>query len=247
MKTFAKIFYVNFKQLFGGKGMTLFELMTMHTRIFSIIENLHDLVCRGTKDYKQALANVQDYNLTKILTRKCSVPDKSGDIKLNRCDFNILFNVQMDIELYNYFEILMRDYNQGLLTQENLDKDRKKFMKAEENAEKSATRLNAASSFLSMAMQPVGITFKRDNSDVMNNFFINIVSTSFTDIEEILRNNSDGTNEKAIKQTLLDFSKVEKTWKEKVTKQVNQQLQSYDEQINVHNKKLQGVGVETVL
>lgn len=131
--------------------MTLIELMAMHTRIFSIIDNLHDLVCRGTKDYKEALANVQDYNMTKILTRKCSVPDRSGDIKLNRCDFNILFNLQMDIELYNYFEILMRDYRQGALTQENLEKDRKKFLKAEENAEKSALRLNAASSFLPMS------------------------------------------------------------------------------------------------
>ena len=56
----------------------------------------------------------------------------------------------MDIELYNYFEILMRDYRQGALTQENLEKDRKKFLKAEENAEKSAIRLNAASSFLPM-------------------------------------------------------------------------------------------------
>lgn len=52
MKTFAKIFYVNFKQLYGGKGMTLIELMVMHTRIFSIIDNLHDLCCRGTKDYR---------------------------------------------------------------------------------------------------------------------------------------------------------------------------------------------------
>jgi hypothetical protein len=93
--------------------MTLIELMTMHTRIFNLIDNLHDLVCRGTKDYKQALANVQDYNMTKILTKKCSIPDKSGDIKLSRCEFNILNNVQMDIELYNYFEILMRDYRSG--------------------------------------------------------------------------------------------------------------------------------------
>jgi hypothetical protein len=55
--------------------------MEMHTRIFEIIDNMHDLVCRGTKDYKQALANVEDYNMTKILTRKCSIPDRSGDIK----------------------------------------------------------------------------------------------------------------------------------------------------------------------
>ena len=110
MKTFIKIFYINFKQIYGGKGMTLIELMIMHTEIFSIIDNLPDLCCRGTKDSKEALANVQDYNMTKILTRKCSVPDRSGDVKLSRCDFNILFYIQMDIELFNYFEILMRDY-----------------------------------------------------------------------------------------------------------------------------------------
>jgi hypothetical protein len=51
--------------------------------------------------------------MTKILTRKCSVPDKGGDIKLARCDFNLLYYVQMDIELFNYFEILMRDYKTG--------------------------------------------------------------------------------------------------------------------------------------
>ncbi len=73
--------------------MTLIELMETHTKIFDLIDNLHDLICRGTKDDKQALAKVQDYNMTKILTRKCSVPDKSGDSKQNRCDFNILYNI----------------------------------------------------------------------------------------------------------------------------------------------------------
>lgn len=58
MTTFAKIFYVNFLQKFAGKGMTLIELMVMHRKIFSLIENLHDLCCRGIKDYKEALANV---------------------------------------------------------------------------------------------------------------------------------------------------------------------------------------------
>ena len=56
--TFAKVFYVNFDQEYANKGMTLIELMVMHRKIFSIVDNLHDLVCKGTKDYKQALANV---------------------------------------------------------------------------------------------------------------------------------------------------------------------------------------------
>lgn len=79
--TFLDIFYKNFKELFGGGGMTLIELMQMHRRIFSLIGNLHDLFCRGNQNDVQALSKVQDYNMTKILTRKCSIPDRSGDIK----------------------------------------------------------------------------------------------------------------------------------------------------------------------
>lgn len=93
LTTFAKIFYVNFEQDYASKNMTLIQLMVMHRKIFSIINNLHDLVCKGTKDYKQALANVQDYNMTKILTRKCSIPDKGGDIKESVCDFDTLFSL----------------------------------------------------------------------------------------------------------------------------------------------------------
>jgi len=55
MKTFEKIFYgLNFLK-FRDKHMTLIELMQMHRGIFSLNENLHDLFCKGNKDYKQAL------------------------------------------------------------------------------------------------------------------------------------------------------------------------------------------------
>lgn len=90
---FTKLFYVNFKLNYGNRSMTLIDLMVMHRKIFALLDNLHDLCCRGTKDYKEALANVQDYNMTKILTRKCSVPDLSGDVKQSRCEFNVLHAV----------------------------------------------------------------------------------------------------------------------------------------------------------
>ena len=73
--------------------MTLIQLMMMHRRIFALIDNLHDLTCRGNKDYKQALSNVQDYNMTKILTRKCAIPDKGGDYKEGRCELDVLYAV----------------------------------------------------------------------------------------------------------------------------------------------------------
>jgi len=118
---------VNFEQDYANKFATLIELMIMHRKIFKMIDNLHDLACRGTKDYKQALANVQDYNMTKILSRKCSVPDKTGDIKNSACDFNVLYSLQMDIELYTYLEILFRDYRSGKVAEEvNQTKNKKK-------------------------------------------------------------------------------------------------------------------------
>ena len=99
METFGKIFYGQNFQGYKGQHMTLIQLMMMHRKIFSIVDNLHDLTCRGNKDYKQALSNVQDYNMTKILTRKCAIPDKNGDYKEGRCDLDVIYSVQMDIEL----------------------------------------------------------------------------------------------------------------------------------------------------
>lgn len=181
--TFVKIFYVNFKQNYADQFRTMIELMQMHLRIFSIQDNLHDLYCRGNKDYRDALANVQDYNMTKILTRQCSVPDKTGDIKLFTCDFNILFNLQCDIELYNYLQTIILDFFAGRLQQEPLQQRvaKKKFRDAE-NA-KTGLQMNAAMSCL--LMKHAGAHgFRRDNADFMNNFWVNIVARSFTNIEE---------------------------------------------------------------
>ena len=47
------------------------------------MENLNDLICKGTKDYRESLLKVQDYNYTKILGKICSVPSKSGNIVEN--------------------------------------------------------------------------------------------------------------------------------------------------------------------
>jgi hypothetical protein len=56
--------------------------------------------------------------MTKILTRKCSIPDKNGDIKESVCDFNILMSIQMDIETYSYFEVVFKDFKSGKILQE---------------------------------------------------------------------------------------------------------------------------------
>lgn len=42
-----------------------------------------------------------------------------------------------------------------------------------------------------MSEAPSGVVFRRDNADFMNNFFVNIVARSFTDIEEFLIQQED--------------------------------------------------------
>ena len=56
--------------------------------------------------------------MTKILTRKCAVPDKNGDSKQSRCELDVIYNVQMDIEIYNYIDIILRKLKKGTLAAE---------------------------------------------------------------------------------------------------------------------------------
>ena len=54
---FFKLLYSNYK-LFKGKFVTYLELLCMHRSLFGIMENLNDLICKGTKDYRESLLKV---------------------------------------------------------------------------------------------------------------------------------------------------------------------------------------------
>lgn len=74
----------------------------MHRSRFGIMENLNDLLCKGSKDYKESLSTVQDFNSTKIMTRICSVPAKNGDITQNKIYFDMLKIINLDIQIFNH-------------------------------------------------------------------------------------------------------------------------------------------------
>lgn len=57
---------------------TLIQLMLMHRHSMFMLAHMHDFFCKGNKDYKQALTNVQDYNAAKIMSNKCAIPSKDG-------------------------------------------------------------------------------------------------------------------------------------------------------------------------
>ena len=56
--------------------------------------------------------------MTKILTRKCCIPDKNGDYKEGKCELDVIYAVQMDIEIYNYVDVLLRKSRMGILVDE---------------------------------------------------------------------------------------------------------------------------------
>ena len=58
MSCFGKIFYDMFDGKWKSRRFTLMELMDLHMKAYDLVENLHDLFCLGTKDYKEALSNI---------------------------------------------------------------------------------------------------------------------------------------------------------------------------------------------
>ena len=164
---YLEIFYTSdFKIRFMNNSMTTLELMLMHRRIFFLTDNLHDLICRGNKDYKTSLANVEDYNKTKILGRKCAIPDLSGDIRNASVHFNIMQNIQMDLEVYNYMDACLKQYFSGDLTMASLNRDREKIYQTQLTPV-AGVKIHAAYCVLVQDG-----SYARDNLAVMDNFFI---------------------------------------------------------------------------
>jgi len=96
--------------------------------------------------------------MTKILTRKCSVPDKNGDIKDSSCDFSVLYSIQMDIELYTYLEILFRDFRSGKISADMVSAKEKRKNNSSKTVELTdyvgTIRIHASRVFLAMGMAP---------------------------------------------------------------------------------------------
>jgi predicted transcriptional regulator len=92
--------------------------MKFHINQFKILDNLHDLFCRGTMNYKKALAIVQDYNMSKILAKRVSIPSSSGTLKDYTFELMIFHHVYTDVELYNFVDYLLRLRKMGILQQQ---------------------------------------------------------------------------------------------------------------------------------
>ena len=65
----------------------------------------------------------------------------------------------------------------------------------------------------------------------MNNFFVEIITRSFTNIEEVLKNQRDNILQKKQQETLLELEKVKKSWNKSIYSEVNANFDNYDKTI----------------
>ena len=181
---------------YQGQYVTYLELMSMHRSRFGIMENLNDLLCKGSKDYKESLSTVQDFNSTKIMTRICSVPSKNGDITQNKIYFDMLKIINLDIQIFNHiFDI----YNGGkglhaiYENESNKNKSNQKILKEQLVAEfakrKTIANMKKGGDGIDSNLADDEETniidqFKRDPYDVMSFYQTNMLSEAFTDIDK---------------------------------------------------------------
>ena len=169
---------LNFVQ-YKDKHMTLIELMIMHRKIFKMVENLHDLVCKGLKDYQQALHIVLEYNLTKTLTSRCCIPDLDGDKKLSRVEMNVLYSISNDIELYNYIDLVLRRHRvqnlQQFITLEEMGRmsEEENLAKYPDGHKKRRQDQNEESTETDSTSTPDGQPLHRVYHDFLANYWVN--------------------------------------------------------------------------
>lgn len=100
-------------------------------------------------------------------------------------------------------------------------------------------RLHASRVFMPFASAPSGLVFKRDNADVMNNFFVNIVTRSYTNIEEYLQARQENVEMQKQKETLKELEGIQKSWTSGIYQEVSSQFDTFDKHILGFNKKLE--------
>lgn len=129
----------------------------------------------------------------------------------------------MDIERYNFADIVFRKFRMGILRQEiqaaentRLLTKRTKYEHAyseqvlgDKVDEQSIAEVEEETGYIGGAyatgIGPDGALLRRNNSDAMNNFFVNICVRAFTNIESTMqdaRNNENGKRFEKFKKVL---------------------------------------------
>ena len=109
----------------------------------------------------------------------------------------------MDIEVFNYIDVIIRKRALNTLKDEIKEIEAGRTTLGEEDIQLDADRvdedddeLKKVDGIFPIKIGPDGLPLKRNNSDCMNNFFIDYATSAFTDVEKIV-NDFLETGEKA--------------------------------------------------
>ena len=172
MRSFFRIFIIDYERMYKGTGKTEFDIMFQHRRVFSIKDNFHSVFCRGDKSYEDALQDIKLYNLTKVMGSQCSIPSKTGEKKMDYLNYDVIASVFEDIVMYNYYLFTVQQFKNGANfedIQELIYKYGYPYINYDLKAHEFCCSLT------------------RDVSDFFNFFAISKVTKAFTDVVEIAR------------------------------------------------------------
>lgn len=181
--------------------------------------------------------------MTKILTSKCAIPSKCGEFKEGQVDFDIIRSVAMDVDVYNFIDVALRKYKMGRLWDEMINKEKSKSDRTDElqgvgddNDEDEEQEQMKAKQALDeeeddetkkvdgiwpIKIGPDGIPLRRNNSDVMQNFFISFVVRSFTELDEILLDLQNNGEQRRIQRFAKEIKSRKEKWNTDIVDQFN--------------------------
>mmetsp|Transcript_33505 Transcript_33505/g.51468 ORF Transcript_33505/g.51468 Transcript_33505/m.51468 type:complete len:147 (+) Transcript_33505:4247-4687(+) len=138
----------------------------------------------------------------------------------------------MDIEMFNYTEKTFTDYRNGKFKEE-LRSRNKDYTQRFEKVLKE--RLDFIFEQQISTLQ--GTISRRVNSDAMNNFYIDIVAKSFTNIEDILKSKFENSEVKKQKETIKALDTIKKYWITEVQGVALASLKQFERDVNARESK----------
>mmetsp|Transcript_20870 Transcript_20870/g.32211 ORF Transcript_20870/g.32211 Transcript_20870/m.32211 type:complete len:159 (+) Transcript_20870:175-651(+) len=139
----------------------------------------------------------------------------------------------MDIEMYNFTHNVFADYRSGKFKQERA---KSQYYERSNQMFEKVLKEKIDYVFMPLPHQIDSDLTMRCNSDVMNNYFIEIAARSFTDIEEVLYNKFE--NPEALKQmaTIEETKSLQPFWTKEVGDLIRSVFKKMEKKVEEANK-----------
>lgn len=184
---------------------------------------------------------MQDYNLSKLLQRKTSIPSTTDVYNEGKVHLNIIYWIQMDIENYNYISVVFHDWRNGRLTDEV---KKREYENVNQEEDKSAMKLHPCEVLLTLDAAPSGMIFYRNNVDLVNNFYIDLVAKAFTNILEVINQNMEEKEQQNEEESIENIKKVKDMWRGMLMGHAEKKIDDLDSVFKTGFEKIKKVKAE---